>query len=119
MLYAFVHGVWGVVVRVVCGLSCVAWRCVVRAIFNRSETHARVLRVFLFLLHVAAMARVVAFSTLAAEGKSVTWWEDQSLWVTSHSVPLSNVWYYASRILPVIMLLIAATPPMGSHVQCG
>ena len=49
----------------------------------------------------------------------MTWWEDQSLWVTSHSVPLSNVWYYASRILPVISLLVAATPHLGSHVQCG
>ena len=32
---------------------------------------------------------------------NATWLEGRSLWVTSHTVPLFNIWYYAARIMPL------------------
>ncbi len=36
-----------------------------------------------------------------AKGLNITWLEGRSLWVTSHTVPLFNIWYYAARIMPL------------------
>ena len=32
---------------------------------------------------------------------NVTWWGDRSMWITSHSVPLFNIWYYSARLMPL------------------
>jgi hypothetical protein len=35
------------------------------------------------------------------QASNATWLEGRSLWVTSHTVPLFNIWYYAARIMPL------------------
>ena len=30
---------------------------------------------------------------------NVTWWRGRSMWITSHTVPLFNIWYYSARLM--------------------
>jgi hypothetical protein len=44
---------------------------------------------------------LLAVDSEQAKGLNITWLEGRSLWVTSHTVPLFNIWYYAVHIMPL------------------
>jgi hypothetical protein len=48
----------------------------------------------------ALQAKIVKPSTLSASDRKVTW-SSHNIWILPMDLPLANLWYYGSRILPM------------------
>lgn len=60
----------------------------------------------------------VSAADLEAQGVAMTWLpDDTSLWITGHHVPVANLWYFSSRMLPLYRALkLNSTGTLGMHL---